>query len=106
MSLIGAISETIEAFAWPISHRTAALASRSVSIARSGIGATLARAIRIRSILPPFIFARPASATFEMACARRVPTLRKYCTQPSVVRGNRMRAMISSAAMTLVLYPV
>ena len=55
-----------------------------------GMGATLASAIRIRSTLLALVFTKPARATFEIACARRVPTLRKYWTQPAVVRGSRM----------------
>ena len=43
---------------------------------------------------------------FEIACAFRVPTLREYCIQPAVARGNQIALINSSWRISVVLYPV
>jgi hypothetical protein len=41
---------------------------------RKGTGATLPKAIRMSATTPASTFADAAKQTFEIACARRVPT--------------------------------
>ena len=79
MSSIGRISATaISAPAEPSSHQLLSLSrcARS-SRKRSGVGATLPTAMRMSSTTPPRCAAKPATHTFEIACALRAPTLRE-----------------------------
>src|SRR5580700_4047940 len=62
---------------------------RSVSLRRSGIGATLPTAMRTSSTNFPLTRPSAAMQTFEIACALRLPTFRARETYPENFRGRQ-----------------
>src|SRR5262245_48516479 len=102
-SVIGAISwETVLlACSSIVALRIAFVSNDSVRNARTTTGATLPRAMLMELISLPVVPALTAITTLEMACARRVPTLKKKDLSFGFDFGNLTASSISSGSITV-----